>query len=470
MNEMPGDSLDRYPPHNLEAEAAILGSMMLDGSVALEVLDEIDEGDFYVGRNRTIFDAAKHLALDGQPLDMLVVADVLEKGGQLEKTGGQAYLHELISSVPSAAGARRYARIVREKALLRGLITACGKVMEMAYTCPGEADSLLDEAAQLVFDATRGRTAGSTTRISDLLEDAINELEKLSREGGVLRGLQTGYYELDALLGGLRKGELVILAGRPSSGKTSFALNVMLRLNRTNDVPVLFFSLEMSEEQIAENMLSIESEVSFHKGKEGTFIDPRGDEWERITSAAGSLTDKPILIDDSGSLHVLQLKQKARRLMHSENIRLIVADYLQLLVGPKAESRQQEMTSISAGLKALAKDLNVPILALSQLSRAVEHRQTKRPILSDLRESGAIEQDADKVIFVHRPEQYDKNSEQGVAHLIVAKNRNGPTDEVKLAFKRRCMRFENFHPEEEAVAAASRGRKGGAEKKGRGRS
>ena len=453
---MPEGLLDRVPPQNPEAEAAVLGSMMLDGSVVFEVLDEVDEHDFYHSRNRVVFDAIRHASLDGQNPDMLVVADLLEKSGRLGEIGGQGYLHELISSVPSAAGARRYARIVREKALLRGLITACGKVIEMAYVSPGEADELLDEASHLVFEATRGRATGKVTRVSDLLEDAIGELEKLSREGGVLRGLQTGYYELDALLGGLRKGELVILAGRPSSGKTSFALNMMLRLNRANDVPVLFFSIEMSREQIAENMLSMESEVSFHKGREGTFIDPDGDEWERITSAAGLLADKPVLIDDSGSLHVVQLRQKARRLLHSENIRLIVVDYIQLLRGPKTENRQQEMTHISGALKSLAKDLNVPVVALSQLSRAVEQRQNKRPILSDLRESGAIEQDADKVVFVHRPEQYDQSAEQGIAYLIVAKNRNGPTDEVKLAFKKKCMRFENFHPEDEPVTLGAR--------------
>jgi replicative DNA helicase len=440
----------RIPPQAVEIEEQVLGAMLLEKEAVSKVIEVLDEEAFHAERNRRIFKAIIVLFERSEPADVITVAEELRRQGVLENAGGEAYLVELTMKVTSAANVEYHARIVLEKALMRRLITETSGIAGRAYSQAEDAFDLLDQAEQAIFKISEWRLKRNFVSMDRAVHDTLEMLESIHGKHEGVTGVPTGFRDLDNLTGGWQKSDLIIIAGRPSAGKTAFALSLAANAttHRSKPTTIGIFSLEMSTRQLVMRLLCAEARVDAHAVRTGRLPE---DDWKRLSLGAGRLAKANIFIDDTAGLGILELRAKARRLKAEHNVGLIIIDYLQLMQGPKnAENREKDISGISRSLKGLAKELDIPVIALSQLSRAVEGRTDKRPILSDLRESGAIEQDADVVAFVHRPEMYtdpksDKMEElQGKAEIIIGKQRNGPVDDVTLAFVRRYARFENL--------------------------
>jgi replicative DNA helicase len=445
-----GAAEGRIPPQAVDIEEQVLGAMLLEKEAIAKVIEVLDEDAFHSEKNRRIYQALLSLFDRGEPADSITVAEELRRRGQLEAAGGETYLVELTMKVTSGANVEYHARIVLEKALMRKLIGESSAIASRAYSQTEDAFDLLDQAEQAIFKISEWRLKRNYVSMDKAVHDTLEMLESIHGKHGGVTGVPTGFRDLDTLTGGWQNSDLIIVAGRPSSGKTAFALSLASNaaMHKIKPTPVGIFSLEMSTQQLIMRLLCAEARVDAHAVRTGRLPE---DDWKRLSIGAGRLAKANIFVDDSASLGILELRAKARRLKAEHNIGLVIVDYLQLMQGPRsAENREKEISSISRSLKALAKELNIPVVALSQLSRAVEGRTDKRPILSDLRESGAIEQDADVVMFVHRPEMFlDPKSEkaaeaQGKADIIVGKQRNGPIDDVTLAFVHRYAKFENL--------------------------
>ncbi|MHC4861065.1 MAG: replicative DNA helicase [Planctomycetota bacterium] len=430
---------ERVPPQDLQAERAVLGSVLIDNEVLGDVLTLLDRRDFYRTSHQVIFGSITELFDRGEAVDVVILRDELQRTGNLEKAGGEEALLDLSDAVPTSANADHYARIVRDLSLRRAVVRECTKAVQQAYEGEMEGRELLDFAEGLLFNLDREAEAGETVHIGDVLTPLFKEIDSGKQS---LTGLQTHFHELDDLTGGLQPSELIVVAGRPSMGKTTIALNVAEQIGVVEKVPVAIFSLEMAKAQLVMNMLCSNARVNAHSLRRGV-VQP--DEWPKLSAAAGRLSDAAIFVDDTPALSVLGLRAKVRRLKARQNIGMVIVDYLQLMEAPRAENRQQEITHITRSLKSLARELEIPVIAISQLNRAVDAREDHRPRMSDLRESGAIEQDADLILFLYRDEYYDpREDNQGIAEVIVAKQRNGPTGSVKLTFLNRFMRFENL--------------------------
>ena len=431
------------PPQNLEAEESVLGAMMLSPGAIGAVSEILDASDFYRESHAKIYRSALGLYAKGEPVDAITLTDQLEERGELDDVGGRIRLHELAALVPATANAAHYARIVRETATLRGLIRAGGEISRLGWERPGEAGDLVDQAEQIVFDLSQQRVSGEFAHIDELLKESFERITTLYEAGVDITGTASGFRDLDRITSGFQAGNLIILAARPSMGKSALALcmaaNIAVRENR----PVGIFTLEMSKAEVTQRLMCSEAKVESQRLRTGKLAP---DDWPRLTAACDKLAKAPIYVDDTGSINMMEIRSKARRLKSRHpNLGLLIVDYLQLMSSSSAENRVQEVSQISRSLKILARDLEVPIVALSQLSRAVEQRTDKRPILSDLRESGSIEQDADLVAFIYRDEYYnDESDQQGLAEVIVAKHRNGPTDALKLSFLKRYAKFADL--------------------------
>ncbi|MFP4055905.1 MAG: replicative DNA helicase [Candidatus Brocadiia bacterium] len=439
---------DRLPPQNLEAETAVLGSMLLDNHTIADVAQILKKGDFYSPDHQILFETIVDLFDQGQPVDPVILADSLRQSDQLEQVGGTDLLVSLLESVPSAANAEHYALIVRQAAVRRKLIHACTEIMRNSYDGSLSPEELLDRAQAEIFGVSQGDQFAEAAAVRDVLQEIFEDIESI-RENRIT-GLRTYFHELDDLTCGLQPSDLIIVAGRPSMGKTTFALNVAGRVamgdwnrpNREEGRPVLVFSLEMSKPVIARNLLCGYAKVDAHRLRRGLL--PR-EEINALTVKAGDLYEAHVYIDDTPGLSLRELRTRARRMkMTVPDLSMVVVDYLQLMEERGAENRQQEISIISRGLKALARELNVPVIALSQLSRATESREGHVPRMSDLRESGSLEQDADLIVLLYRPEHYNPNDRPGEVDLIVAKQRNGPTGIVKATFLRNFLRFEDY--------------------------
>jgi len=433
---------DRTPPHAFEAEASVLGAMLLEKVAVTRALEHLDEDCFYKHGHKLIYRAMTKLFDSNKIIDPITLTEELRRTGELEEAGGQVYVMELLESVPTAANVEYHIRIVIEKALLRRLIEVATSVVTESYEEKGEVADILDRAESKIFEISEHRVKEGFISVKNILKSAFELIEALHQRKGGVTGVETGFIELDNMTAGLQDSELIVLAGRPSMGKTSFALNISQFAAIERGIPVAIFSLEMSRDQVVQRLLCSEARVDGSKLRTGYLSES---DWPKLATAAGILADAPIYIDDSPSTTILEMKAKARRLKSEVNLGLIVIDYLQLMQGPRgSENRQQEISSISRSLKALAKELKVPVVALSQLSRAPEMRKDRRPTLADLRESGAIEQDADVVVFIYRSEQYEKTGNEDVAEIIIGKQRNGPTGTLELYFRTESTTFENL--------------------------
>lgn len=432
----------RQPPQNIDAEQAVLGAIFLDPEVIHRVVDLVKPDDFYQEPHRLIYEAM--LALDdaGVPIDIITVTEELRRTGNLERAGGASYVVALADAVPSAANVEHYARLVAEKALLRTLIQVATRIRDMGYENGSDPRYLLGEAERMIMEIAQEKARSSFVPLGVILQQTLRHIEEVQQARGEMLGLPTGFIDLDRLLSGLWPQDLIILAARPSMGKTSLALSIALNVAKRG-VPVGFFSLEMSKEQLAQRLLTAEAKVDYRRVRTADLED---DDWQKLTEAATRIGQAAIFIDDTPGLTVREMRARARRLKAEYNLGLLIIDYLQLMQSHRrVENRQQEIADISRSLKSLAKELNIPILALSQLSRAVEQRQDKRPVMSDLRESGALEQDADVIMFIYREEYYRPDTEKkGIAEIIVAKQRNGPVGVVELAFLREFTCFVNL--------------------------
>jgi replicative DNA helicase len=440
------------PPSSVQAEQALLGGLMLDNSSWDRVADRVVEDDFYRRDHRLIFASISELAQRSEPCDAVTISEFLESRNELQDAGGLAYLGSLVADTPSAANVVDYASIIRERALLRDLIKTGNEIAASAYHTEGRPiNELVDDAERQVFEiAERGKRRGSGfVRLSDVLNETVDRLDELHQAGGSITGLSTGFQKFDDYTAGLQPGDLIIVAGRPSMGKTSLAMNLAENVALGLNKPTAIFSMEMSTDQLAFRLISSLGRVDQSHLRTGRFGD---DDWKRINGAIQQMSQAPIFIDDAGALTPTEVRARSRRLQREHGLSLIVVDYLQLMtVGGSTENRATEISAISRSLKALAKELRVPIIALSQLNRSVEQRTDKKPVMSDLRESGAIEQDADLIVFIYREEVYDKNTPRaGVADITIAKQRNGPTGEFPLTFLGKYTRFENFAPESSA--------------------
>jgi replicative DNA helicase len=432
------------PPQNLEAEESVLGAMMLSPGAIGAVSEVLDAGDFYRGSHAKIYRAALALYARGEPVDAITLVDSLEERGELEGVGGKGRIHELAALVPATSNAGHYARIVHEMATLRGLIRAGGEIARLGYDRPGETTDLVDRAEQLVFEVAQARVSTEFAHIEALLKESFERITQLYEAGIDITGTPSGFRDLDRLTAGFQPGQLVVLAARPSMGKSALGLCMAANIAVRHEAPVALFTLEMSKAEVTQRLMCSEGKVESQRLRSGKLA---ADDWPRLTAACDKLAKAPIYVDDTGSITMMELRSKARRLKSKQpTLGLIIVDYLQLMTsGGTAENRVQEVSQISRQLKVLARDLDVPILAMSQLSRAVEQRTDKRPLLSDLRESGAIEQDADMVMFVYRDDYYnDESDQQGLAEIILAKNRNGPTGAEKLAFLKRFAKFADL--------------------------
>lgn len=439
-------TLERTLPQSLEAEASLLAAMLLDNTVVDTVLQYLTADSFYKTAHREIFETVVSLYDKNQAVDLVLLIDELKRRGTLEKIGGRDYLLELEASVPAVANAEYYACLIRDNAIKRGLVEAAVKIQKDTYENRDEVSLLLDKSEKLIFDIAQRRYQDKTRHIADLINDAWQRLENINDRKGRLTGLSTGFYDLDDQTCGLQPKQLVVVAGRPSMGKTSLVLNILQHVGAVEKLPVVLFSLEMSAEQIAQNLLCAYARLSNHKVRRGGI---QNDEWRKLTTAAEALSPARMFIDDSAGLTIMALRAKARRMKSQHDIKLLVVDYLQLMDAPGMESRQQEISRISRGLKSLAMELEIPVIAVSQLNRAVEMREEKKPRMSDLRESGSIEQDADLVLLLHREGYYNKDKNPRDAELIIAKQRNGPIGTVRLTFLNECMRFESVAASQE---------------------
>lgn len=442
---MPQDLiLDKIPPQNLEAEMAVLGSMLLDEEAVSVAIEKLDSGCFYKDTHRKIFQAISDLFNANKAIDLITLIDALKKDGTLEEVGGASYLTSLANAVPTAANINHYANIVRERYILRTLITNSTKIISVCHESQGNIAEIVDTAEKLIFEVSDRRNQGTYLHLKEIVKDSIETIDRLYQNKAHVTGIPTGYVDFDIKTAGLQPSDLIIIAGRPSMGKSAFALGIAEYAGVIEKVPTAIFSLEMSKEQLGQRMLCSHARVDAHKVRTGYLATS---DWPRLTAAAGKLSEAPIYIDDTPAISVMELRAKARRLKSHHGIKLIILDYMQLMRGSSMnmESRQQEISEISRSLKALARELHVPIIAISQLSRAVESRTDHRPQLSDLRESGAIEQDADVVVLILREEYYNPSPDnQGVAEVIIAKQRNGPVGSLKLAFIKEYTRFDNL--------------------------
>jgi replicative DNA helicase len=433
----------RLPPQSLEAEVSVLGGILLENEALNRVLEVIQEGDFYRESHRKIFAAILQLYERNEPADLITLSEVLKKREEFESVGGIEYLNSLVNIVPTAANITYYAKIVKEKSILRKLINRATEIISQGYGGSGDVDEFLDRAERSIFEISEDRIRPSFYPIKDIIKSSFKTIEKLYEKRQLITGVPTGFAKLDELTSGLQPAELIIVAGRPSMGKTAFALNIAQHAAIEAQVPAAVFSLEMAKEQLALRMLCSEAKVDAHRLRGGFLSES---DWPKLTRAAGNLSEAPIFIDDTPGLTALEMRAKSRRLKKEHNLGLVIVDYLQLMRGrPDSDTREQEISDISRSLKSLAKELNVPVIALSQLNRRVEERGDRRPQLSDLRESGAIEQDADVIIFLYRDEVYSKSEDnKGKAEIIIGKQRNGPTDKFELAFLDKYTCFENL--------------------------
>jgi replicative DNA helicase len=442
--------LDRTPPQAVEAEQSVLGAMMLSKDAIADVVETIRPGDFYRPAHQLIYDAILDLYARGEPADAVTVAAELTRAGQLARAGTATYLHTLISLVPTAANAGYYAQIVAERATLRRLVTAGTRIVQMGYdTASGAAgvvgtvDDVVDRAQQEIYDVTERRTTEDFVHIETLLQTTLDEIETISSHGGVGGGIPTGFQQLDEITNGLHPGQMITVAGRPGSGKSTLALDIARSAAVKHRKPTVIFSLEMGRLEIMMRLFSAEAGVALQNMRSGHMSDS---DWARLARRASELSEAPLFIDDSPNLTMMEIRAKARRLSQRHDLQLIVIDYLQLMTsGKRIESRQQEVSEFSRAMKLLAKELDVPVLTLSQLNRGPEQRTDKKPMLADLRESGSIEQDSDVVLLVHRPDLYEPETERaGEADLIIAKHRNGPTATIAVAFQGRYSRFADM--------------------------
>jgi replicative DNA helicase len=425
---MPGE---RLPPQSIEAEEAVLGSILIDRDAVIKVAPIIKPEDFYREKNGWIYAAVLDLYDRHEPADFVTLCDELERRNQIDDVGGREYMTSLLNAVPTAVHAEFYAQIVERCATLRRLINAAGQIAAIGYQEQIEADRAIDEAEQILFRVAERRQTKDFVALKEALHTYAEDLDELHAQKGHVVGVPTGFIDLDQLLGGMHKSDLIILAARPSMGKTALALSIAHNAAKTG-VPVGVFSVEMSVSQLVQRLMAMETRVDSHRLSTGYFDE---EDWQTITQGMAVLSELPIFIDDTASITVMELRTKARRLKAEQNIGLIIIDYLQLMQGRGLENRVQEVSEISRALKGLARELDVPVLCVSQLSRAVESRTDHMPILSDLRESGSIEQDADVVIFIHREKMYDQDSSKGdVSDIKIAKHRNGPTDTVHMRF------------------------------------
>ena len=446
--DSPIKHLDKIPPQNIEAEMATLGAMLIDEKVIAEILEFVYEGSFYKREHQIIFKTIVSLFDARKKVDILTVSEALSKKKLLEKTGGSVYLTTLTDFVPTSANASHYARIVKEKEILRSLIESANEIATSVYKEQEEVSNILDKAEKLIFKISDRRVEGSYVHIKDIIKDGIELIESLYHKKSRVTGIPTGFKDFDLKTAGLQKSDLIIVAGRPSMGKSAFVTSIAGYVAVEEKIPVAIFSLEMSKEQLMQRFLCAQAKVEINRVRTG-FLAPS--EWPILTNAAGKLSEAPIYIDDTPALNIFEIRSKARRLKAHHNIQLILIDYLQLVRGMRrGDNRQQEISDISQSLKALAKELSVPVIAVSQLSRAVELREGHRPKLSDLRESGAIEQDSDVVVLLFREEYYKPTDEnQGVADVIIAKQRNGPVGTIKLTFLKEYTKFVDMAREKE---------------------
>ena len=429
------------PPQNLEAEVSVLGAMMISPGAINNVIGKVHETDFYRDSHREIFRTITELFGHGSPVDPITVTENLAQRGVLERVGGKAYIHTLVATVPAAANAPHYADIVRENSVLRSLIQVGNRIAELGYERPGEVRQLLDQCEQMVFEISQEQIRGEARPLKDLLSEQFERIEKLHEQGRRITGIPTGFPDLDKITSGFQRSNLIILAARPSVGKTALALDIAQNIALKEDIRVVIFSLEMSDSELAQRMMCSQGRVDSQRLRTGS-VGP--DDWAKLTEACARLERAPITVVDTPGTNMLEIQALTRRLASKQAVGLVIIDYLQLMMGDsnRYENRQQEITKISRSLKIMARDLKVPVLAISQLSRAVESRTPPRPQLSDLRESGAIEQDADMVMFIYRPKE--ESGHPGMsAELIVAKHRNGPIGSVDLVFQDKYTSFSS---------------------------
>lgn len=435
--------ISKLPPQNLEAEQSVLGGIMIDNEAIHKALELLYPDDFYREAHRKIFQVMIELSEAGEPIDLVTVGNRLKGGGILDQVGGAAYLSLLVDNIPTAANIGAYAKIIREKSILRRLMQKATEIIAQGYSVDADVEDFLDNAEKGIFEIAQRRIRQSFYPLKEIIKDSFKTIERLYERKELVTGVPTGYGELDRMTSGLQASDLVVVAGRPSMGKTAFALCVTAHAAIEKKIPVAVFSLEMSKEQLVQRLLCMEGKVDSSKLRGGFLAES---DWPRLTRAAGVLSEAPIFIDDSPTITVLEMRAKARRLQKEQGLGLIVVDYLQLVRGVGyVDSREREISEISRSLKALAKELHLPVMAISQLNRMVESRKPPIPILADLRESGAIEQDADLIMFLYREEVYDRETvNKGIAEAVIGKQRNGPIGVVKLAFLPQFTRFENL--------------------------
>ena len=435
--------ISRVPPNSLEAEQSVIGSMLLDKEAMATAMEFLRSEDFYSNAHQEIFDAAVSIYDRGEPVDLVTLIDELRQRGTLDVVGGATYVTDLPMSVPSTANIKYYIRIVEEKAILRRLIKSSNEIIKESYDAQQEVDIIIDHAEKQIFDISQGRINRDFEPIKTIMLETYSKIEELSENKGRIIGVPTGFTDFDLKTSGLQRSDFILIAARPSMGKTSFVLNIAQYAAIHENIPVAIFSLEMSKDQLVQRMLSSESNVELQKIRTGDLDE---NDWMKLVQASGPLSQAPIFIDDTPAISVMEIRSKARRLKLEHGLGLIIIDYLQLMSSRgRVENRQQEISEISRSLKALARELDVPVVTLSQLSRAPEARTDHRPMLSDLRESGAIEQDADLVAFLYRDEYYDPDSEKkNIAEVIIAKQRNGPTGMIELVWLGQFTKFVNY--------------------------
>ena len=431
---------DRTPPQDIAAEQSVLGAMLLSKDAIADVVETLREADFYRPAHQLIYAAVLDLYGRGEPADAITVSSELTRIGELGRVGGAPYLHTLVASVPTAANAAYYARIVQERAVLRRLVEAGTRIVQMGYAGDGDVDMVVDRAQAAVYDVTDRRTSEDYLALADIMPGTLEEIDALASHGGVMAGVPTGFADLDSVTNGLHGGQMIVLAARPAIGKSTLGLDLARSASIKHGLTSAIFSLEMSRNEIAMRLLSAEASIALNHLRSGTMSDA---DWQKLARKMSAVSDAPLFIDDSPNLTMMEIRAKCRRLKQRHDLRLVVIDYLQLMSsGKKVESRQQEVSEFSRSIKLLAKELDVPVVAISQLNRGAEQRTDKRPQMSDLRESGSIEQDADMVLLLHREDAYERESPRaGEADFILAKHRNGPTANITVAFQGHYSRF-----------------------------
>ncbi len=443
-----GAEATRVPPHDLDAERAVIGAMLVSETAVSAVAERIEAADFYSETHRVIYGAMTRLYSRGEPIDQLTLTNELRSVNEFDRIGGRAYVFQIVESVPTATNAARYAEIIRGKALLRAVIDAGSRISEDAFREPENVNEALDAAEQLIYAVSNRTLKEQLSPVSELAAGALEMIQKLYEQEGEVTGVETGFDDLDRLTTGFHKSDLVVLAARPAMGKTAMALNAIWHAAGVKKMPVAIFSLEMSKEQLVQRLISQTTRIPTQDLRSGNV---KAEDWPKLVRGVGEVSGAPIWIDDTAGASLMEMRAKVRRLSSSliaqggPPLSLVVVDYLQLMIGNNRENRQQEIAEISRGLKVLARDLDVPVLAIAQLSRAVEQRHDKRPLLSDLRDSGAIEQDADMVMFLYRDEYYNPASDdKGIAEVIIGKHRNGPTGKVQLAWLEQYTKFASL--------------------------